>query len=67
MSKVAVEFSCDDSPFVMYGDGDVYITAEISGNIYYILLDGGNVFCEGELNSFLIKPIPIGSVIKITV
>jgi hypothetical protein len=67
MSNVEVEYSCGDSVFVMDRDGDTYIRTEISGNVYYILLGGGNVFYEEELNNFLLKPIPIGSVIKITV
>jgi hypothetical protein len=67
MSKVEVEYSRDNSVFVMDGDGDVYIRIGVSGDVYYVLLDDGSVFYEEELNSFLIKPIPVGSVIKITV
>jgi hypothetical protein len=67
MSNVVVEYSYEDSVFVMDMDGGAYIRTEISGSVYYILLAGGDVFDEGELNSFLIKPLPIGSVIKITV
>jgi hypothetical protein len=68
MSNVEVEYSCEDSVFVMDSDGDVYIKTEVSGNVVYILLgDGGSVWSEKEVSNFQIKPLPIGSVIKITV
>jgi hypothetical protein len=66
MSKVVVEHSCDDSVFVTDMNGDVYIRIEVSDNVYYVLLDDGSVFCDEEV-TFQIRPLPIGSVIKITV
>lgn len=67
MSKVEIEYDAEIRTFVVDSDGDVYIRARVSGDVYYILLDGGGVFCEEKINSFKIRPVAIGSVIKITV